>query len=156
MKKINQAWWILGLLSLSFFVFAEEGKLSLSQPVEPSAYFGQIMTSLILILLIIFVGAWLLKRFGKVNGIANNQMRVLANMAVGQRERVVLLEVGKTQLLIGVTSSKISLLHELDEPLDIESSRPVEMGVFAQKLQEAMRPQRKKESVEPSHKDEIL
>ena len=128
--------------------FPEEEKLSLSQSIEPSAYFGQIMVSLVFILMIIFLGAWLLKRFGRVNGIANGQMRVLANMAVGQRERVILLEVGKEQLLIGVTSSKISLLHELKEPIEFTESPSAIHSPFDQKLQEAVGRMRNKPNPE--------
>lgn len=139
MNKTNWPGIVLGLLfSYPLTAFSEDEKLTLSQTIEPSAYFGQIMISLVFILMIIFAGAWLLKRFGKVNGIANGQMRVLANMAVGQRERVILLEVGKEQLLIGVTASRISLLHELKEPLEFDDTSAPLNSAFAQKLQEAV------------------
>lgn len=138
MQKFYRTFSVLGLLLYPVLAFSEEEKLTLSQNIEPSAYFGQIMISLVFILMIIFMGAWLLKRFGRVNGVAHDQMRVLANMAVGQRERIILLEVGGEQLLIGVTSSRVSLLHELKEPLEIEPSQPVLNSAFAQKLQEAV------------------
>lgn len=93
--------------------------------------------SLIFILLIIFAAAWMLKRFGKVNGVAGEQMKILGVMTLGQRERVVLMSVGKQQLLIGVTASRVSLLYELEEPVDIESEKPVR-GAFAARLEEAM------------------
>ncbi|MDX1795238.1 MAG: flagellar biosynthetic protein FliO, partial [Hydrogenovibrio sp.] len=50
---------------------------------------------------------------------------------------ILLLEIGKEQLLIGVTASKISLLHELKEPIEVEQSSPMN-NAFAQKLQEAI------------------
>ena len=149
MNKIYQAWLFLGCTFLSNSVFSAEDKLTLSQPIEPSSYLTQIMLSLVFILGIIFVGAWLLKRFGRVNGIANDQMRVMANMAVGQRERVILLEVGKEQLLIGVTASKVSLLHELKEPIVFDDPPPsVIKGGFAEKLQEAVTQFKSKKSGE--------
>lgn len=118
--------------------------VSMAKGVEPTSYIGQIMLSLAFIILLIFVGAWMLKRFGKVNGLVSEDMRVLGNMAVGQRERILLLQVGKEQLLIVVTASRISLLHELKEPIDVQKSTPMN-SAFAQRLQEAIANRKKPE-----------
>ncbi len=149
---------VLMLSSFPVFVFAEAVEPTLSKNLEPSNHLGQIILSLAIILLLIFISAWLMKRFGKVNGLASNHMKVLGNMSVGQRERIILLEVGDEQLLIGVTSSKISLLHELKEPIDVSSSfSPVGIKnnlsqVFAKRLQEAMDARKKNEPEQPSIK----
>jgi len=37
---------------------------------------------------------------------------------MGTRERVVLLQVGETQLLLGVAPGRVQTLHVLDKPLD--------------------------------------
>ncbi len=149
-KAKNRQGWGLGLSSAtlmlgSFSAFAEATPAQLSHNLAPSDYFGQILMSLIIILVVIFAAAWLVKRFGRMNGLASNHMQVLGNMSVGQRERIILLEVGKEQLLIGVTASEIRLLHELKEPLDIGNAATIPgdfkgglSQVFAQKLQEAM------------------
>jgi len=140
-------------LVISTSSFAEEGSVALSKNLEPSSHLWQIIMSLIFILLLIFVSAWLLKRFGKINGLASDNMQVLANMAIGQRERILLLQVGEEQLLIGVTASRINLLHELKIPIDIEQSagnslnQSLTEGLtesFAGKLQAAMDSRRTK------------
>lgn len=118
---------------------------TLSKGIEPTSYFGQILVSLAFIILVIFAGAWMLKRLGKVNGLVSKDMRVLGNMAVGQRERILLLQVGQEQLLIGVTSSRISLLHELKEPIEVQESVPMN-SAFAQRLQEALANRKKPEN----------
>lgn len=141
--KIFQAWLFFALFGANFSVFSATPETqSLSPTLEPSSYITQISLSLIFILLIIFAAAWLLKRFGRINGLAGSQMKVLGVMSLGQRERVVLMEVGKKQLLIGVTASRVSLLHELEEPVEIEETQPVG-NAFAKRLQEALN---KKES----------
>lgn len=115
------------------------GMNGLTKTLEPSDYFSQIMLSLLLIVLIIFVSAWLLKRFGKVNGAVSGQMKVMGVMALGQREKVVLLELGNEQLLLGVTASRVSLLHKLEEPISIEDSATKKISsAFADRLQEAI------------------
>lgn len=138
--KNHQAWLSLGLFCYSMqgmTAASEEATTRAASSLEPSQYLGQIAMSLIFILLIIFAAAWLLKRFGKINGIAGGQMKVLGVMSLGQREKVVLMSVGEKQLLIGSTASRISLLYELEEPIVVESEKPVS-GAFAARLQEAM------------------
>lgn len=104
---------------------------------QPSNYFSQIMLSLIFILLIIFAAAWLLRRYGRFPGVADGNLKVLGALSVGPRERILMLQVGKEQIVVGVTSSKISKLHELSEPVQMPEPKPVS-GAFAQRLQEAM------------------
>ncbi|BBP45550.1 hypothetical protein THMIRHAS_09230 [Thiosulfatimonas sediminis] len=124
------------------------GQTSLAEPMpptvqfgqtatQPSDYFLQILLSLIFILLIIFLAAWLLRRYGRFPGVADGNLKVLGALSVGPRERILMLQVGKEQILVGVTSSKISKLHQLVEPVQIADPVPVG-GVFAQRLQEAM------------------
>jgi len=105
---------------------------------EPSSYFVQIFVSLILVLLIIFFSAWMLRRFGRIPGVANGNLKVLGALSVGQRERILLLQVGKEQILVGVTSSRISTLHELQEPVILDGNETPVTGAFAQKLQAAL------------------
>ncbi|MDG6773334.1 flagellar biosynthetic protein FliO [Thiomicrorhabdus sp. ZW0627] len=95
------------------------------------------MLSLVLVLLIIFISAWLLRRYGRFPGVADGNLKVVGALSVGQRERILLLQVGKEQLLVGVTSSKITTLHQLEEPVLVKASEPIS-GSFAQRLQEAL------------------
>jgi flagellar protein FliO/FliZ len=139
------------LTLVSNITFAEVSTSAISKNLEPSSYLWQIIMSLFFILLLIFVSAWLLKRFGKINGLASSNMQILANMSVGQRERVILLEVGTEQLLIGVTASEISLLHEMKEPIDFSINKE-QLGfenkitqTFSMKLQQAMATKKNKE-----------
>lgn len=150
--KNHQAWLFWGLLSYSLQAVAatdDATPVGASSSLEPSQYLGQISLSLIFILLIIFAAAWLLKRFGRINGVAGEQMKVLGVMTLGQRERVVLMSVGKQQLLIGVTASRVSLLYELDEPVEVESEKPVSTA-FAARLQEAMNRKKSSSIEEPT------
>ncbi len=113
--------------------------------IKPSDYLGQILVSLTLVLLIIFVGAWLLRRFGRFASVAEGQLSVLGALSVGQRERIMLVQVGREQLLIGVTSSRISTLHRLETPINLDDTdtQPGPSGQtmaesFAKRLQAAM------------------
>jgi flagellar protein FliO/FliZ len=43
--------------------------------------------------------------------------RIMRSLAVGPRERILVVAVGSRQLVVGVGSAAVSLLCELDEPL---------------------------------------
>jgi len=128
----------------SFVMAAESAAISGGSLIKPSDYFGQIMVSLTLVLLIIFMGAWLLRRFGRFSSVADGKLSVLGAVSVGQRERIMLVQVGTEQLLIGVTSTRISTLHKLNSPIDLaEGEKPNESShslteSFAKRLHAAM------------------
>jgi flagellar protein FliO/FliZ len=64
--------------------------------------------------LALLVGSlWLLKRVTAVRGPASGMMRVVAATAVGGRERVVIVEVGSTWLVLGVAPGRVSALAEI-------------------------------------------
>lgn len=69
------------------------------------------------ILLLILCGAWLVRRLGFAPQARNNKLlNVKASCQVGQRERVVIVEVDNTWLVLGVTSQQVTQLHTLPRP----------------------------------------
>lgn len=81
----------------------------------------------------------------KLGGITVNnaeKMRIVGGLSLGMREKVILLQVGKKQLILGVTPGRIDALHVLegDDCLNREesASMSVETG-FAQKLAQVMK-----------------
>ena len=66
---------------------------------------------------------------------AGRHLRVLAAMPLGARERLMLVEVGGTQLLLGVTAQQVTTLHELREPLEFTGPA---RGEFADRLREML------------------
>lgn len=139
----------LSVLMLSFMMLV--GTAMASEPasnnsqiggalIKPGDYLGQIMISLLLVLAIIFIGAWLVKRYGRFSAVADGQLRVLGMLSVGQKERIMLLQVGSQQLLVGVTPSRITRLHELAEPIVIEEQDQTTIKPsFSQRLQDALK-----------------
>lgn len=67
--------------------------------------------------LIVIVGlAWLARRFGFASYKRQREqlISVKSSCSVGQRERVVVVEIDNTWLLLGVTSSQITHLHTME------------------------------------------
>ncbi|MFA5626793.1 MAG: flagellar biosynthetic protein FliO [Thiohalomonadaceae bacterium] len=94
----------------------------------------QVLLALGLILLLIVGLAWLLRRVGGFAQHNTGLIRVLGGVSVGQRERVVLIQVGQRQLLLGVAPGRIETLHVLDEPINAQNGHSQDES-FAERLQ---------------------
>lgn len=96
------------------------------------------LAALMLVLVLILFLAWLLKRL-KLPGIQGGdaQMKILRQLPVGQRERIVLLQVGEEQMLVGVTQQNISMLSKLEQPLPVEET--LSGGEFANHLSKLLK-----------------
>lgn len=84
-------------------------------PGQPSfgAGLAQMLLGLGLVLALLVGSLWLLKRLTVVRGPASGLMRVVAATAVGGRERVVIVEVGSTWLVLGVAPGRVTPLAEV-------------------------------------------
>ncbi len=77
-----------------------------------------IFLSLLVVVGVIFALAYVMRRFN-VTAMGGNQMKVAASMVVGTKEKIMVIQVGDEQHLIGVTSHNISHLSKLDKNLDV-------------------------------------
>jgi flagellar protein FliO/FliZ len=77
----------------------------------------QVVLGLLLVIGMIVGVAWLTRRFGNFQADASGALRVIGGLSMGPRERVVLVQVGDRQLLLGVAPGRVSTLHVLDQPL---------------------------------------
>jgi flagellar protein FliO/FliZ len=67
-------------------------------------------------------------------------MKVLGGVAVGPRERLVLVEVGETWLIVGVAQGQVNAVHTMTRPADFSpqsSSMPVSSS-FAERLKQML------------------
>lgn len=110
---------------------------------------GGALLALVAVLALIVGLAWLLKRLPAAGLRGTPQLRVVASLVVGQRERVVVVEVGGQQLLLGVTPGGISPLHTLPEPLPGAPAGRAALPPFATLLANRLRKDRS--DVPPAH-----
>ena len=124
--------------NVSFSAEKVASKMLTSTPVTTGALL-QTLLGLILVVSIIAFLAWLLRRTGRFQMSANGELKIIASLALGPRERAVLLQVGKQQLLVGITTQQIRTLHILDENVSTEPKRSEKISSsFAEKLQHIM------------------
>ncbi len=88
---------------------------------------GSMILSLIMVLVIIFVSAIVLKRFNLLQQ-SSNQLKVIGSLSLGAKERVVVVQVGEQQLVLGVCPQQVTLLKDLEHPLDIQLGKSVPLA----------------------------
>lgn len=112
-----------------------------TMPIEPAATVsigsGQHITTVLLaligIVVLILLFAWAARHMGGGSWLKTSQMKIISAMPLGTRERLLLVQVGEQQLLLGVTAQSISTLHSFTTPINVSVPEP-ETSDFAKKL----------------------
>lgn len=131
----------LALWTATLPAWAAETQPGPAQPaVTPAGGMLQVFGGLLLVLLVVVGLAWALKRFGAHQQNAGGVIKVIGGTLVGQRERVVLVEVGATWLVIGVAPGRVNALHSMPKAEKILETRamPAVPGGFAAWLKQVM------------------
>lgn len=77
----------------------------------------QTLVGLVAVVVLIIGIAWVLRQVFRLQPAMHGQMRVLGGLSLGPRERVVLIKVGETQLVVGTSPGRVQTLHVLDRPI---------------------------------------
>ncbi|MFP6848665.1 MAG: flagellar biosynthetic protein FliO [Pseudomonas sp.] len=131
---------LLGL-ALPFAALAAEP--AAQEAVAPLASDGvggqvvQLLLGLLLVIGLIFLLAWLVRRVQQIVPRGGQVIKVVATQALGPRDRLVLVQVGGEQVLLGLTPGTITSLHVLKEPVHLPDAEPVSTE-FAQRLMELL------------------
>lgn len=97
---------------------------------------------LLIVLAVFFLCVWGIRKIGGLNVSGTEKMRMVGGLSLGMREKVILLQVGKKQLILGVTPGRIEtlLVLEGDDCLQKEEPLPSTMETgFAHKLMQALK-----------------
>ena len=69
----------------------------------------------LIIVLALFLGCvWVMKKMGAIPVSTKDNMRVVSALSLGMREKVVLVQIGEKQLLLGVTPARVEKLLLLE------------------------------------------
>jgi flagellar protein FliO/FliZ len=111
----------------------------IAQPASPLSVssVAQLTLSLAAIVALIFALSWVLKRFKLAGPRGRGEISVIDELAVGPRERIMLIRVGESQLLVGVGATGIIGLTPLATPVELRGVPAA--PVFADRLRELMK-----------------
>lgn len=140
---MSNRYWLFAACSCPLPAIAETGKPVL-QPTSALSTEGtiQMLGGLVLVLIIILGLAWVLKRFSLIPNTANGAMKLVAATGVGQRERVVIVEINDTWLVLGVAPGRVNMLHSMKKPSTDQQQDPALEPVtadFAEQLNDSIR-----------------
>ncbi|EJZ57205.1 MULTISPECIES: flagellar biosynthetic protein FliO [Pseudomonas] len=132
--------WALLALPLSVLA-AEPAATSAAAVAAPAIGSGvagqltQLVFGLLLVLGLIFFLAWLLRRVQQSGPAGKGQViELIGSRALGPRDRLMLVQVGNEQILLGLSPGTITALHVLKEPVPVPSSSEKATPEFAQHL----------------------
>ena len=127
------------LLSLPLVVQAAEpvAKTMPSAGSDLAGQLGQMLLGLLVVIGLIFALAWLLRRVQQLTPRTGQVIKLLATQPLGPRDRLVLVQVGGEQILLGLSAGRITPLHVLKEPVHLADGEPA-TPEFAQRLMELL------------------
>jgi len=116
---------------------AETGSAALPGNGSLGGQIGQMLLGLLLVIGLIFLLAWLLRRVQQIGPRGSQAIKLVASQALGPRDRLLLVQVGREQVLLGISPGRITPLHVLAEPVLVADAEPASPE-FAQRLMELL------------------
>lgn len=131
-----------GLLALPIRAGAAGGgaPAPVADPLSAAAL-GRMALGLLLVVALIFACAWVARRFGfTARGQNAAGMKIVGSLALGPRERVLVLEIDDTWLVVGASAGGMRTLHTLPaRPAAAHSAAPAANG-FGGLLMQKLKP----------------
>lgn len=103
----------------------------------------QLGLGLLLVVGLIVVMGYLMRRVGPLAPQGGQHIRLISALPMGPRDRLLLVDVGGKQILLGASPGRINTLHVFDEPVAEIPQDKLAGGDFAQKLQSFLRREEK-------------
>jgi len=103
---------MLTLVSMSTLAQEEQSHIIDS---SPGLALAQTLVGLVVVILAIYALAWTLKRLNMAGLGQKNAIQVVSALALGTREKAILIDVEGKQLLLGVAPGRVSTLHVFDQ-----------------------------------------
>lgn len=97
----------------------------------------QTILGLLAVVVVIIAAAWLMRRVVQLQAGTQGVLKVIANLSLGPRERVVLMQVGDRQLLLGIAPGHVNTLHVLEQVLPTTGDTGADMR-FADRLKQIL------------------
>ncbi len=119
--------------------FAASEPPSVSTPaISTMGALFQGLLGLVIVLAALAVFFWFLRRFSPGQTGAQGVVKVVGGVMLGPRERLLVVEVGETWLLLGVGGGQVNALHTLPRPPGHVPPAPGAPAGFADKLKDLL------------------
>lgn len=102
-----------GVLCLPALAYATGNAAASAPAISTAGSLLQVFIGLVAVLLLIAATAWVAKRLGVTRSGSSGLLQVISSTSVGTRERVVVIEVGESWLVVGVAPGSVNALMTL-------------------------------------------
>lgn len=102
-------------------------------PIGSGRHLVSVTLALMGIVGLIFALSWFVKRFSHGGFTAGSTIKILSSMPLGTRERIVLIDAGGQQILLGITATNINTLHVFETPIVVDNKAEAQSD-FSRKL----------------------
>jgi len=79
-----------------------------------SDYLVQVILALILVIAVMFVLSFLVRRFSMFQGVNAGPIKILSALPLGGKDKLLLVQVGEEQLLLGASPGNVQKVHKLE------------------------------------------
>lgn len=95
---------------------------------------------LVIVLCLFFACVWFMRKMGALPVNSRNSMKVLSGLSLGMREKLILVQIGDKQLVLGVTPGKIEKLLVLEGNEQLLQEKPDSRvdGEFSKTLKQVL------------------
>lgn len=120
----------------SFFLLAMLGGIATAAEtanISPSTGLLQIFLGLIAVLMLMAFAAWFFKKIGPITSATKVSVKVVGGVSVGNREKIMVIEIADQWIVVGVTANQINTLSTMpkQEQLTVETSSTIPENQFA-------------------------
>ncbi|MBS0309542.1 MAG: flagellar biosynthetic protein FliO [Proteobacteria bacterium] len=100
--------------------------------------FFQVLIGLIVVLGLMAFMAWMMKRFNIARVAGNAPVKIVGGVSVGNRERVMVVEVADQWIVVGVATGQVTALSTMPRPANLPAAEPAaaDAGNFAHWLKQ--------------------
>lgn len=126
------------LYVLAFYLMSTETFAQSTPTVLNHSELVKILTGLLIVLFLIILLSWLVKRFNVIQLSSSKGFEVIASMILGPKEKIMVLKVGARYLLIGVGAASVNTLYDFGEQLPADF-KIENKSSFAELLKSAVR-----------------
>jgi len=100
----------------------------------------QMLLALAVVIVLIVGLSFAIRKFNMFTAGSSAHIRIVGGLALSNKDRLLLVQVGNEQLLISASPGRVGMVHEMREPVDVDAgaSRPVNNPNFANVLLQAV------------------
>lgn len=109
------------LLVFCVQLYGSEHVASNASAINMTDYF-KVLLGLVFVIALFLGSTFLFKRYGNASMTGRGQIRLVDGLHLGNRERLVLVELNNKQILLSITPGQVNKLDTIDKPLTVENS----------------------------------